>query len=126
MGTHIETDASEACRHEMKHWGRTAVVACGSCGLLQFFGPRGLLDPAEGMAALFGNYDLVGPLPAVGAPASRVLAYRPNRARRGALALLPIGGWLLVGEQLWVASDGQALLLATPNELMVDNLIRGA
>ncbi|HEX2153439.1 MAG TPA: hypothetical protein VHL52_05640 [Acidimicrobiia bacterium] len=121
---HIQAQGS--CRHEMSHWGRTAIVACRECGLLQFFGPRGPLDPAEGMAALFGNYDLVGPLTAVGAPAPRVLAYRPNQAGKGALALLPPACWLAVGDELWVASDGQALLLATPNQLMVDNLTRGA
>lgn len=119
-------DGNESCRHEMSRWGRTAVVACAACGLLQFFGSRGLLDPAEGMAALFGNYDLISPMPAVGAPAPRVLAYRPNRSDKGALGLLPLGCWLAVGEDLWVASDGQALLLATPNELMVANLTRGA
>lgn len=114
------------CRHETRYWGRTAVVACGSCGVLQFFGKTGPLDPAEGVAALFGSYDLIGPLPAVGAPARDVLAYRPPLRKRGALGLLPLGEWLGVSEELWIASGGDVLLLATSNRLVVDNLTRGA
>ena len=123
IGTHI---APGDCRHEARYWGHTGVLACGSCGVLQFFGKTGLLDPAEGVAALFGSYDLIGPLPAVGAPAPDVLAYRPPLTKRGALALLPVREWLRVSEELWIASGGDVLLLATTNRLMVDNLTRGA
>lgn len=120
-------DVGEAsCRHPLRSVGRTAVVACADCGLLEFFGPGGPLDPAEGMAALFGEFDLVGPLPAVGAPARRVLVYRPPRGGRPALEALPAGAWLLAAPDLWIASDRRVLMLATPDDLMVDNLTRGA
>lgn len=114
------------CRHELETVGRIGVIACGSCGMLEFFGARGALDPAEGVAGLFGNFELVGPLAAVGAPARRVLVYRPARGGKAALAVLPEGVWLRAGAELWIASDGRALMLATPNELMVENLTRGA
>ncbi|MFP3915288.1 MAG: hypothetical protein ACLFWM_10460 [Actinomycetota bacterium] len=114
------------CRHEPRPFGRISVIACGSCGVIQFLGPAGAIDPAEGMAALFGDYDLIGPMPAIGAPAPVVLAYRPNRVKRGALGLLPPGCWLRVESELWVASGGGVLLLATPDRLMVHNLTRGA
>jgi hypothetical protein len=120
------TESSDECRHVLETVGRIGVIACGSCGLLEFFGARGPLDPAEGVAGLFGNFDLVGPLEAVGAPSRRVLVYRPARGRKAALAVLPEGVWLRAGADLWIASDGRVLMLATPNDLMVDNLTRGA
>lgn len=114
------------CRHEVKWWGRNGVVACPACGVLEFFGPVGLLDRAEGVAALFGNFELVDTLPAVGAPGTRVLAYRPSGLRRSALDLFPLGVWLRAGPELWLASDGTCLLLSTDSPLMVSNLTRGA
>lgn len=126
MATHTDISRPDECRHEPRHLGRTSVVACAACGLVQFFGPGGALDPAEGMAALFGNYDLIGTIPAVGAPAPLVLAYRPNLGKKGALALLPAGCWLRIGPDLWAAAGDGVLLLATPDQLMVDNLTRGA
>lgn len=126
MPTHTDLHSPEECRHDPRYWGRTSVVACAACGLVQFFGPAGLLDPAEGMAALFGTYDLIDSVPAVGAPAPLVLAYRPSRGKKGALGLLPPGCWLRVGSELWVAAGDGVLLLATPDRLMVDNLTRGA
>lgn len=126
MGIHIDHSERHGCRHQPGTYGRTSVVACGECGLLEFFGAGGLLDPAEGVAALFGNYDLVGPMAAVGAPARRVLVYRPPMGRKGALGVLPEGVWLRAGADLWIASDRRTLMLATSNELLVDNLTRGA
>ena len=126
MASHTDLHASDECRHDPRHWGRTSVVACATCGLVQFFGPAGALDPAEGMAALFGTYDLIGSMPAVGAPAPVVLAYRPGRGKKDALGLLPTGHWLRVGPELWVAAGEGVLMLATPDWLMVDNLTRGA
>jgi len=130
MATHIDetgnTTTSDECRHALQTVGRIGVIACGQCGLLEFFGARGPLDPAEGIAGLFGNFDLVGPLPAVGAPARRVLVYRPARGRKAALAVLPEGVWMRAATDLWLASDGRVLMLATPDDLMVDNLTRGA
>ncbi|HJR92338.1 MAG TPA: hypothetical protein VJ938_07855 [Acidimicrobiia bacterium] len=119
--------ASIDCDHELRTHGRTGVIACAACGMVEWFGLGGRpLDPAEAMAALFGAYDLIGPVAAVGAPARRILAYRPNRGGKAALALLPRGGWLQAGPHLWLATDGESLLLATPDELMVENLTRGA
>ncbi|HSJ34556.1 MAG TPA: hypothetical protein VLB85_05835 [Acidimicrobiia bacterium] len=130
MAIHIDetgnTTTSDECRHALQTVGRIGVIACGQCGLLEFFGARGPLDPAEGIAGLFGNFDLVGPLPAVGAPARRVLVYRPARGRKAALAVLPEGVWMRAATDLWIASDGRVLMLATPDDLMVDNLTRGA
>ena len=125
MTTSTDIDRQE-CAHQVRTRGRIGVLACPDCGLLEFFGSEGRLDPAEGVAGLFGNYDLVAQMPAVGAPGTRVLAYRPHLAGRGALELLPTGCWLQAGPRLWIASDGAALLLATSDDLLVSNLTRGA
>jgi hypothetical protein len=114
------------CDHRLRTWGHTGVIACPDCGLVEWFGTRGPIDPAEAMAALFGTFDLIGPMPAIGAPADQVLAYRPTRGKGGALSVLPTECWLRAGPDLWLATDGSILLLASPNELMVDNLTRGA
>ena len=118
---------ADDCDHELRTHGRVGVIACAECGLVEWFGPHGgMIDPAEGVAALYGTYDLIGPMPAVGAPAASVLAYRPPRGRKAALDLLPMASWLRLAPDLWVATDGDVLLLATPDPLMVDNLTRGA
>lgn len=114
------------CQHALHSHGHFGLVACEDCGLVEWFGPTGPIDPAEAIAGLFGSYELIGPVPAVGAPARSVLAYRPARARRAALDILPLQRWLAASPDVWVATDGQALLLATSNDLMVHNLTRGA
>lgn len=125
MTTSIDS-TPETCTHEIRSRGRTGVLACGNCGLLEFFSAGRTLDPDEGMAALFGDYDLVSTLPAVGAPGRKVLAYRPNRGGRRSLDLLPVATWMRAGARLWIASDGDFLLLATSDDLLVANLTRGA
>lgn len=126
MNTTTPPDLYEDCDHRLRSFGRTGVIACGECGVVAWFDAAGPVDPAEAMAALFGSYNLIGQVPAVGAPAPSVLAYRPTRGRRGALSILPESSWLQAGPDLWLATDGQVLLMATPNQLMVENLTRGA
>lgn len=127
MNTDIHSGRGDDCDHELKTHGRIGVIACAQCGLVEWFGARGMiLDPAEGVAALFGSFDLIGPMRAVGAPADRVLAYRPGRGKKAALGVLPAHSWLRPAPDLWLATDGEILLLATPDPLMVDNLTRGA
>ena len=123
----IPMGPTEDCDHQLRTHGRTGVIACGGCGMVEWFGTGGRpLDPAEALAALYGSYDLVGPMPAIAAPARRVLAYRPNRGGKTALGVLPPGTWLRAGARLWLATEGEMLLLATPDDLMIENLTRGA
>jgi len=39
---------------------------------------------------------------------------------------MPKHVWLKVGVNLWLSHDGQRLLLATNQQLLIDNLTRGA
>jgi hypothetical protein len=79
------------------------------------------------LAVLFGSFDLIGPMEALAAPSSHVLAYRaPNARKRRNLDAIPTGMWLKVGPYLWLAHDGRVLLLATTQPLMFENLTRGA
>lgn len=118
---------SESCEHKPIWIGRIAVAACPDCGQVEWFSSDGPIDSAEAIAALFGNYDLVGPLDALGAPTPRVLAYAPpsNRKRKN-LDALPRRVWLQAGPRLWMSHDGEVLLLATTQPILFENLTRGA
>ena len=120
-------DLSNWCEHKPVWVGRVAVAACARCGDVDWLSESGSMDPAEAMASLFGNFDLIGPLEAVGAPAPYVLAYAPPSARkRKNLDALPAKVWLKAGPQLWMCHDGEHLLLSTPRRLLFENLTRGA
>jgi hypothetical protein len=115
------------CEHKPTWVGRIAVAACDECGKVDWFSDEGPVDHAEAMAALFGSYDLVGPIQALGAPSREVLVYAPPSARkRRHLDALPRGTWLKAGPQLWMSTDGEVLLLSTTQRLLFANLIRGA
>jgi hypothetical protein len=79
------------------------------------------------MAALFGNFRLVGRLPALHGPGEEVLMYRPpNRRSRENLDVFPAHVWLQVDINLWLTHDGEHLLLVPTTTLLMDNLTRGA
>jgi hypothetical protein len=120
-------DANGMCEHKPVWVGRVAVAACGVCGEVDWLSESGSVDPAEAMAALFGSYDLIGPLDAVRAPAPFVLAYAPpSSPKRKSLDALPPHVWLKAGPQLWMCHDKEHLLLSTPRRLLFENLTRGA
>ena len=107
--------------------GRVAVSACADCGRVYWFSDSGPIDHAEAMAYLFGSYDLIGHLDALGGPTPSVLAYvAPNSRKRKNLDALPKNVWLEVGPRLWLSHDGEVLLLATDHELLIENLTREA
>lgn len=120
-------DTSPWCEHKPVWVGRIAVAACDECGQVDWFSDLGPVDPAEAMAALFGSYDLIGPMEALGAPSPEVLVYAPPSPRkRRNLDALPRQAWLKAGPHLWMSTDGEVLLLATTQRLLFENLTRGA
>jgi hypothetical protein len=122
----METN-SNWCEHKPVWIDHIAVSGCPDCGGVEWFSDAGPVDPAEAMAHLFGSYDLIGPLDALGSPAPAVLAYSPPSARkRKNLDALPEKVWLKAGPNLWLSHDGNVLLLATNQQLLFDNLTRGA
>ena len=123
----MDITTSQWCDHKPVWVGRIAVAACEECGTIEWFSNEGPVDHAEALAALFGSYDLIGPLEALGAPAPQVLAYAPpsNRKRRN-LDVLPRRVWLKAGPRLWMSHDGAVLLLATTQPMLFENLTRGA
>ena len=115
------------CEHKPTWVGRIAVAACADCGRVDWFSDEGPVDHAEAMASLFGSYDLVGPMLALGAPSRQVLVYSPPSSRkRRNLDALPKGAWLKAGPQLWMSTDREVLLLAPTQRLLFENLTRGA
>ncbi len=103
------------------------VVSCATCGEVSWYRRGQWLDPAEGMAALFGQYDLVGRLEALSAPAPEVLLYAPPSGRwRAHLDAFPKQVWLEAAPGLWLSHDQVHLLLAPADPIHLDNLTRGA
>jgi hypothetical protein len=123
----MDFDQSELCEHKPVWVGRIAVAACAHCRQVEWLSDSGPIDPAEAIAALFGSYDLVGPLDALGAPTPRVLAYAPpSHRKRKNLEALPKRVWLQAGPRLWMSHDGEVLLLAPTQPMLFENLTRGA
>lgn len=117
----------QGCDHKPVWVGRIAVSACADCGEIDWMSRDGWVDHAEAMAALFGSYDLIGPLDALGAPTDRVLAYSPpSPKKRRNLNALPKHVWLKAGPRLWMSHNGETLLLATSEPMLFENLTRGA
>lgn len=120
-------DYEKWCEHKPVWVGRIAVAACEECGQVEWMSSDGPVDHAEAMAALYGSYDLVGSMEALGAPSSEVLVYvPPSPRRRRNLDALPRRAWLKAAPQLWMSTDGEVLLLATTQRLLFENLTRGA
>ncbi len=123
----MSSDTPQWCEHRPVWVGRVAVAACAECGRVDWFSDSGPIDPAEGLAALFGSYDLIGHLDALRAPSPTVLAYAPPSPRkRKNLTAIPPKSWLKVAPDLWLSHDGETLLLATNHTLLLENLTRGA
>lgn len=118
---------STRCEHKPTWLGDVAVMACADCGQVDWFSTEGPIDPAEGMAYLFGSYDLIDHLDALGAPSPTVLVYAaPSARKRRHLRALPANTWLKVAPDLWLSHDGVNLLLSTNHQLLLENLTRGA
>lgn len=121
------SDVIEFCDHTPTWIGPIAVSACARCQRVDWLAESGPIDHAEAMAAVFGSFDLIGHLDALGAPAPKVLAYAPPSAgKRRRLESLPRRVWLKAGPHLWVSHDGEHLLIATTRKLLFDNITRGA
>lgn len=113
------------CRHEIESLSGVGVVACEACGTVEWWGTDRPLDPAEGMARLFGQFDLIGSLPSLNAPSAEVLVYRPpNWRHRAKLKAFPQGTWLEAHPGLWLTHDGENLLLAPSDPVLAANLRR--
>lgn len=113
------------CDHRPVRIGRIDVAACPACAVVEWNSIVGPVDPAEAVAALFGNYEMIGQLDALGSPAPRVIAYRPpNGKRRAHLDAFPMNVWLYAGAELWMSHDGSTLLLAPTRQLIFENLTR--
>lgn len=120
-------DSNQWCEHQPVWVGRVAVAACEECGRVDWLSDRGPVDHAEAMAALFGSFDLVGVMEALGAPSPQVLVYAPPSMReRRHLDALPRRAWLKAGPHLWMSTDGEVLLLSTTQPVLFENLTRGA
>ena len=105
--------------------GRIDVAACEVCATVEWGSNVGPIDPAEALMALFGNYEMIGQLAALGAPRHRVIAYRPpSGPKRANLDAFPRRVWLQAAPDLWLSHDGETLLLAPTRDIVFENLTR--
>jgi hypothetical protein len=110
------------CRHHLQPVGDLSVMVCTTCQTTQWWDGRGLIYPADGVARLFGEYELIGTLPAVGGPTSVILTYRaPNGSARQHLAAFPVNTWIRIDNGLWLSHDGTTLLLAPADRHVASN-----
>ena len=118
---------TDTCFHVPVPVAGIEVISCGECGEIGWFQNGQWLDPAEGMAMLFGQFDLVGRLEALSAPAPQVLLYSPPSGRwRAHLDVFDENVWLEAAPNLWLSHDGQHLLLAPTDPIHFENLTQGA
>ena len=103
------------------------VSACAECRQVEWADDAGEIDSSEGIAALFGAYELIGTLDSVGSPAPEVLVYSaPSIRKRRNLLPFPKQIWVKAAPDLWLTHDGELLMLATNHRLLFENLTRGA
>ena len=89
------------------------VGACEECRWVRFGDTPGGNDPWRAMSRLFGDYEMVGRVDTIHAPAGEVLAYRPQLpADTGTLSVIPAHRWFRVTANLWMCHDRALLLLA--------------
>jgi hypothetical protein len=104
----------ESCTHVVH--GVTADVqlaACATCRTIDWFRDGISIQPFDGMAEVFGMFDLVATLPAVSAPGPDVLLYKaPRGASRNLLKTLPPRTWLEAAPGLAISHDGRHLLVS--------------
>lgn len=115
---------SKACEHEIFEWRHIQLSVCRGDGSVVWKESDEEIDGQEGMSILFGDFDLTGCLPGVGAPGSAVLVYEPSRGGKARLELFPAGRWIEAVSGLWFTHDNERLLLSPADPLVVENLTR--
>jgi len=114
-----------ACVHTRTDVGDFQLELCPRTDEATWLRRGSEVDPAVAMAALFGQFDLCGVLPATAAPGERAFAYRPNGRRgRSAMRALPLRRWFEAAPDLWLGHDGEMLLLAPSDPILAANLAR--
>lgn len=104
----------EAGRLKVVKLGNVEVAFCEPCDLLEWTRNGKPIDPQEGVAQAFGDFDIVAAIDAVGAPARQVLVTAPTTPEGQRLIdQLPEGYWLEAMPSLWMSPGDQVLLLAT-------------
>jgi hypothetical protein len=96
------------------------IAACADCGTIDWFRRGRAIDAFDGMAEVFGMFDLVATLPAIHAPGNQVMLYRaPRGVSRNLLSALPARTWLEATPGLAISHDGRHLLVAPTDPTVV-------
>lgn len=89
------------------------LAACADCGTLDWFRHGAAIPAFDGMAEVFGMFDLVATLPGVSAPGPEVMLYKaPRGISRDLLKALPARTWMEAAPGLAISHDGRHLLVS--------------
>jgi hypothetical protein len=114
MDTYDTPHEPDSCVHVIHHVTReVAVAACASCRTIEWFRNGRSVEAFDGMADVFGMFDLVATLPGVSSPGPEVMLYKaPRGGSRSLLDALPLRVWLEAAPGLAVSHDGRHLLVS--------------
>jgi hypothetical protein len=117
------TTKDTTCTHTLRPvTADIEVAACASCRSIDWFRQGTSIPAFDGMAAVFGAFDLVATLPGVSAPGPDVHLYKvPRSASRSLLGSLPVRTWLEAAPGLAIAHDGRHLLVSPMHSLTFDS-----
>ncbi len=113
-----------SCIHEVFTWRDIALSVCPAGGPSMWSESGEIIDGAQAMAMLFGDFDLVGALASVRTHGEAVLVYSPGRRAMDRMTAFPPNRWIEGSQGLWFSHDGEVLLLSPDNPLVAENLIR--
>lgn len=120
-----ERESVTTCLHERLTVGVYLLDVCPGSGEAAWLDDGDVVDPAEALARLFGNFDLRTAMPGLDAPGDTVLVYSPDGRRgRAAMRSLPACRWIEGAPGLWLTHDGEHLLMSPVDRLLTENLIR--
>jgi hypothetical protein len=110
----FRNSTDKSCTHVLHHvTADVQLAACADCGTIDWFRHGVSIQAFDGMAEVFGMFDLVATLPAVSAPGPEVMLYKaPRGASRDLLKALPPRTWLEAAPGLAISHDGRHLLVS--------------
>ena len=115
---------STDCAHETFAWGEIHLSVCPEDGTSEWSDGGEPIDGAEAMARLFGQFDLVATIDAIGAPGPTTLVYDPGRRGSRRMRVFPPHRWFEGSPGLYFAHDGTHLLLSPVDPRFIGNLTR--
>lgn len=106
------SDHLPACEHRRVEVGPLEADICDQTSIITWYDGDDLVDATVAMARVFGAFDLVETLPAIGAPGPLTSVYEAStRRERSWLLSLPRHRFLEAMPGVWISRDDSHLLI---------------